>query len=85
MYIHTPAGLTPGSKRFKLGNDVHDNLSKTIIRFSIDAQGNYLEFETDVINTDTPILLGLDKIKHYGWYTNEVTNEFICHKDPFLG
>ena len=81
---NTSLDLTPTSQRFKLGYCIRDSLGKTIIRLPIDAQGNYLEFETDVINRDTLILFGLDKMKHYGWYANEVTNGLICHGDPGL-
>ena len=84
VYSNTPLNLTPSSERFKLGNSFHDSLCKIIIRFPIDPRVNYLELETNVINTDTRILFRLDKMKQYGWYVNEVTNELICHKDPYL-
>ena len=57
VYANAPLDLTPSSEKFKLGNGVHDSLGKTKIIFPIGAQGNYLEFDTDVINTDTPILV----------------------------
>ena len=84
IHTNTPLDLSPSNERFKLGTGVHESLGCTIMRFPIDNQGNYLKFETEVINSDTPILLGLDSIKQYGWYVNEVTNESISHKDPTM-
>ncbi len=50
----------------------------------IDDRGNYLEYSTDVIDLDVPILFGLDMMKKVGWYVNEVTNEFCSHANPEL-
>ena len=46
--------------------------------------GNYLEYEADIINIDTPILFGLGKMKLHRRYVNEVTNEFCSHDNPSL-
>ena len=56
LYTNSPLDLTPSSERFKLANSVHDSLGKIVIGSPIEAQRNYLELETDVINTDTSIL-----------------------------
>ena len=76
--------MSPSNERFKLRTGVHESLGCTVIRFPIDNQGTYLKFETNVINTDTPIIIELDKMKQYGWYLNEVTNELTSHKDPTM-
>ncbi len=47
-------------------------------------RGNYLEYSTDVIDLDVPILFGLEMMKKVGWYVNEVTNEFCSHANPEL-
>ena len=55
-----------------------------IIRYPIDSHGNYLEYITDVLDVDTPLLFGLDMMKKLRWYANEVTDELICHENPEL-
>ena len=81
-YTNTPIDLIPSTKIFKLGTGIHKSLRTTIIRFPIDAFGNFLEYETDVINVDAPIFFGLDKMKQHKWFVNEVTDEFCSYNQP---
>ncbi len=60
---HSPIDLAPSMERFKLGDVTHLRLGTTIIRFQIDKEGNFLEFQTKVVNFDLSILFGLDKMK----------------------
>ncbi len=34
-------------------------------------RGNFIEYTTDVVNVDIPILLGLDMMTRLKWYVNE--------------
>ena len=57
IHTNTPVDLAPSNERLKLGAGIHESLGRAIIRFPIDNEGNYFEYETDVINTDTPVLV----------------------------
>eukprot|EP00171_Calliarthron_tuberculosum_P007706 IDg7706t1 len=50
----------------------------------IDDIGNYLEYDTEVVDVDIPVLFGLDKMKQLKWYINEVTNEFCSFENSTL-
>ncbi len=80
----SPLDLTPGSELFKLGNVAHESLGRTVIRMPIDEHGNFLEYETEVIDVNLPVLFGLDNMKKHQWYVNEVTDEFCSYLDPSL-
>ncbi len=64
-----------------MGDVVHSSLSKAKIRMPVDKEGNFIEYSTDVVNFDIPILLGLDVMKQLRWYVNEATNEFCSNED----
>ncbi len=81
-YTRTPIDLTPSNQSFRLGNIVHHSLGSTVIRLPTDSAGNYLEYETDVLYVDLPVLVGLDNMKKHRRYINEVTNEFSFQDDP---
>ncbi len=81
-FIHFPIDLAPSKEKFKFGDITHESLGSTVIRFPVDAEGNYLEYETYVVNLDLPILFGLDKMKKHKWYVNEVTNELCNYDQP---
>ncbi len=76
--------LVSSKESFKLGSGIYPSLGSTVIRFPIDSYGNFLEYETGVIDSDTPFLFGLDKMKQHQWYVNEVTNEFCNYDVPAL-
>ena len=67
-FNNTRIDLHPSRETFKLGAGIYKSLGTTLIRFPVDKSGNFLEYETDVINVDTPILFGLDKMKLHKWY-----------------
>ncbi len=64
-YTNKPIDLIPRKEMFELGTGIHKSLGTTIIRFPIDTFGKFLEYETDVIYADTPIIFGLDKMKQH--------------------
>ncbi len=80
----SPTALAPSEERFKLGDVTQKSLGTTIIRFPIDEKRNYLEYQTDVVNIDLPILFGLDKMKEQKWYVTEVTNELCNYDEPTM-
>ncbi len=47
----------------------------------MDAEGKFLEYESDVVDVGIPVLFGLDNMKNLKWYTNEATNQFGSHTD----
>eukprot|EP00171_Calliarthron_tuberculosum_P023868 IDg23868t1 len=83
-HSHKPIDLIPSQEKFKLGKGIHKSLGTTLIRMPIDNSGNYLEYETDVVDVDIPILFGLDKMKELKWHINEVSNEFCSYNNPDL-
>ena len=80
----TPANITPSREGFKLENVVHDSFGKTVIRMLIVNHGNLLEYETDLVNVELPVLIGLETMKKHQWYVNEVTDEFCLQTNPNL-
>ncbi len=76
--------LIPSYERFKLGVAILNSLGTAIIRVPIDNRGNYLEYVTDVVDVDIPILFGLEKMKELKWFVKEVTNEFCSYVQPKL-
>ncbi len=83
-HTNTPLDLTPSNEQFKLGEGIHKSLGTTIIRFPIDSYSDYLGYVTDFIDVDTPILFGLDKMKHHKCYVNEVNDQLCCFDKPDL-
>eukprot|EP00171_Calliarthron_tuberculosum_P008379 IDg8379t1 len=47
---HTRPDLTRSSETFKLGDRIHKILGTTILRMPIDNIGNYLEYETEIVD-----------------------------------
>ena len=76
-FTKTSVDLTPSKELYRFGNHVQPSVGLTVIRFPIDDRGNYLEYPTDVVMVDLPVLFGFDMMKKMGYYINEVTDEFI--------
>ena len=83
-FTKTQAELTPSKELFRLGEVIHKSIGKTMIRITVDNNGNFLEYVTDVIDCDVPILFGLNKMKELRWYVNEVANQFCSYDNPEL-
>lgn len=79
---HFPLNLRSSTECFKLGNSIHSSLGTAFTRMPVHNFGNFLEYETDVMNVDIPVLFGLAKIIELKWFINEVTNEFCSHRYP---
>ncbi len=81
---HSLPELTSSNELFKLGKIVHKSLGKTVIRMPTDDRGNLLEYETEAIDVNLPILFGLDNMKEHRWCVNDVTDEICSQLDPSL-
>ncbi len=62
----------------------HESLGRTVIRMPIYEHGNFLKYETEVVDVDLPALFGLYNMKKHQWYVDEVTDEFCTYLDPSL-
>ena len=62
-HAHRSPDLLPSSENFKLGDMVHKSIGVAHLRIPIDTVGNFLEYESGVVDVDIPILFGLDKMK----------------------
>ena len=58
IYTNTPFDLIWSQENLRLGSGIYPSLRSTLVRFPIDNFGNFLEYGTDVIDCDTPPLLG---------------------------
>ena len=83
-HTNSQLDLIPSKELFRFGDGTHRSLGKTSIRFPIDSLGNFVEYVTDVVDVDVPILFGLDKMKELRWYVNEVSDELCCFDQPEL-
>ncbi len=72
-HTHATLDLQPSSESFRMGDVVHSSLGKAKIRMLVNKEGNFIEYSTDVVDVDIPILLGVDMMKQLRWYVNEVT------------
>ena len=52
------------------------------MRFPVDDHGNFLEYASDIVNLDIPIIFGINKRKELKWNFNEVTEEFCSLLKP---
>ena len=59
QYSNSPMDLVPRNELYILGDRVQRSLGSTIVRYPIDTHGNYLEYITDVLDVDIPLLFGL--------------------------
>lgn len=54
------------------------------IRVPIDNDRNFLEYATDIVDVEIPVLFDLEKKKSLEWYVNEVRNQFCSYLKPDL-
>ena len=83
-FIRSSTDLIPSQKLILIGGIVFRSLGTYTIRFPIDKKGNCLEYVTDVIDLDIPVLFGLEKMEEMKWYVNEFTDEFCSQLLPEL-
>ncbi len=64
-HAHISPELTPSNEKFKLGDVTHPSMDEPQSRVPIDTNGNFLEYDSDVVDVYIPILFGLDNMKSY--------------------
>ena len=73
------ANLRPSNTRFVgLGDGVMPSLGVATVRMPL-GHDRYLDFETDVVKQDIPLMFGLDQHKEHGSSSDEYHNTFTHH------
>ncbi len=68
--------IKPSQERFKVANVVYDSYAKNVIKMTIANHGNFLEYETDVVNVELPVHFGFEDLKKGYCFASDFTKEF---------